>query len=250
MDHIENGGSGSSGSSTGGSLKAGAAISIANNTIGVKFNSNTMELINGELSARIPTSGGESSGTIVQYNAGSGINISGNTIAVKYDPNTMEINASGNLVAKSSGSGGSGSCNVPTEDVIGERTGYQEGTFINSSLLRITAGSSGQSVKSGNRLRLKNRGGDIESFMLIRTNVAQSLDPHPTSITEYNAILYLESGATFPVCVYQYGMDYFILIPCEQGSYQEYSETDTDVGMFEITQMSYDTLTTIVSNMH
>ena len=48
IKHITNGGGGSSGES----LNAGTAIELVNNTISVKYNTDTMELVDGKLSAK------------------------------------------------------------------------------------------------------------------------------------------------------------------------------------------------------
>ena len=57
INHITNGGS-SGGGGSGVSYTAGDAISLANNQISVQYDTNTMELINGKLSAKSGSSGG------------------------------------------------------------------------------------------------------------------------------------------------------------------------------------------------
>jgi hypothetical protein len=56
INYITNGGSGGGGGGV--VYTAGDGISIANNQIGVKYNTNTMEIVNGALSAKVSSSGG------------------------------------------------------------------------------------------------------------------------------------------------------------------------------------------------
>ena len=78
INHITNGGSSScGGGSTGVVYTAGDGISLTNNKIVVKYNTSTMEIVNGALSAKISGSsgggssgGGSSEGEILHYISG------------------------------------------------------------------------------------------------------------------------------------------------------------------------------------
>ena len=73
-------------------FSTGNGIEITNNTIGVKYDGNTMELKDGKISAK------------TQLTAGNGIEISNDVIGVKYDGNTMELK-DGKLAVKASDNG-------------------------------------------------------------------------------------------------------------------------------------------------
>ena len=57
INHITNGGS-SGGGGSGVVYTAGDGISLVNNKIAVRYNANTMEIVNGVLSAKVSSSGG------------------------------------------------------------------------------------------------------------------------------------------------------------------------------------------------
>ena len=73
---------------------AGDAIDLTDSKISVKYDSATMQLVDGKISA-LPQSGG--SGVVLS--AGDAINIADNKIGVKYDESTMELK-DGKLAAK------------------------------------------------------------------------------------------------------------------------------------------------------
>ena len=85
-------------------FSTGNGIEITNNTIGVKYDGNTMELKDGKISAK------------TQLTAGNGIEISNDVIGVKYDGNTMELK-DGKISAKTQLTAGNGI--EISNDVIG-----------------------------------------------------------------------------------------------------------------------------------
>ena len=193
------------------------------------------------------SSGGGGSG--VSYTAGDAISLANNQISVQYDSNTMEL-INGKLSAKSGSSGGGGSSgNVPTEDVFERGSAYQSGNFISDSILKLNIGADNKRAQNGNQIRLKNRSGQIKTFMFMITDKILYTDDHPTTFTNSNATIYDENGIDYNAYIYRNGQDYFVLISCESGSFEEYGENDTDVGMFIITQMSYSTLVKLINNM-
>ena len=123
------------------SYTAGDGINIANNNISVEYDSSTMELKNGKISAKTQLTTGDglttSNGKIIanldtntmqmnsgkisaktQLAAGNGISISSGKVNVNYDSNTMELK-NGKLAAKSSGTTYTGSKNIDiTSNVI------------------------------------------------------------------------------------------------------------------------------------
>ena len=62
INHITNGGGSGGGGGSGVVYTAGDGISLANNKIAVRYNANTMEVVNGVLSAKVSSSGGGGSG--------------------------------------------------------------------------------------------------------------------------------------------------------------------------------------------
>lgn len=140
-------------------LTEGAAINIISGKINVKYNTDTMELVNGALSAKTTSSGGGggggSSGSSLV--AGSAIDISGNRINVQYDTSTLGINANNFLYVKSGGGG-------LTEDVVSKLPG---GMRSSSTYIEQT-GIDRRYVDTGLILRMERKStGNIESFVLV-----------------------------------------------------------------------------------
>ena len=232
INYITNGGSSGGGGGSGVVYTAGDGISIANNQIGVKYNANTMEIVNGALSAKVGSSGGGGGST--QILAGDGLRFdTSNTIHVNYDPATMTIE-NGKLKALVFSGG-----NVPTEDVLTRATFSQRGTF-SGNLYTVTLGSDTNTFVSGNVLRLQHKSNEIHSFVIVRFgSISTSKD-----VNTY--LVNTSTKQAYPVSIYQNGADYYMEIPCEAGSYNEYTNSDSTVGVFINGQMSYDTLCTII----
>ena len=140
----------------------------------------------------------------------------------------------------------SNKCPVPTEDVLTRVTGSQtdSGTFSDENTYIITLGNAGSGeYRAGNFIRIRNAGTkDIDSFIIVVVG---------TVSTDKNLNCFLinqSTGYYFPCAVYHSGDNLCFEFPCESGTYEEFtsSDTDTDVGVFINEQMSYNTLCTVV----
>ena len=234
INYITNGGGSGGGGGSGVVYTAGDAINIANNQISVKYNTNTMEIVNGALSAKASSSGGGGGST--QILAGDGLRFdTSNTIHVNFDPATMAIE-NGKLKALIFSGG-----NVPTEDVLTRSSQYQSGTF-SGNIYTVSLGYGVDGILSGNVLRLRNRSGDIDSFIIVRFgSISTSKDQ--------NAVIFnISTNVPYTASIYQNqnSSDCYMEINCEAGSYDEYGNVDTDLGIFLNDQMSYSTLCTVV----
>ena len=216
-------------------LTSGDGINITNGTINVKYNSNTMELVDGALSAK--NGGGSGGGDYMpNYIINDGLDTSMGHLNVKVDNNTIGINNNNALYVKSSSGGG----NVPTEDVL-EHPLAQSSSF-NNSYYTITISSYSNRARTGNIIRLRNRSDEIESFILV-----MKTDTIPNSQGDSNAIIIAEDGTAYPLCVYYdpIGENVVFAIPASSGAYKEFS-SNSDVGLFINKQMSYNTICTIL----
>lgn len=141
-------------------LTEGEAINITSGKINVKYNTDTMELVNGALSAKTTSSGGGGGSSGSSLVAGSAIDISGNRINVQYDTSTLGINSNNFLYVKSGGGGSSGL----TEDVVSKLPG---GMRSSSTYIEQT-GIDRRYVDTGLILRMERKStGKIESFVLV-----------------------------------------------------------------------------------
>ena len=242
INHITNGGSSGGGGSGGVSYTAGDAISLSNNKISVQYDTSTMELKNGKLSAKSTSSGGGST----QILAGSGLRFdTNNTLHVNYDENTMELLDNGKLKARIFSGG-----NVPTEDIYEKADiNIDSHSFENNWLLRYEFSNSEKYPKTGDCVRIRMRGDVIREFIIIR-NSSEKLYDVNLSIDTHNLILLDTSNNDI-----MYGS--FIKRPgfslrqlaiiCAAGSVEE-DQSGDDVGFFRITQMSYNTLVKIIQH--
>ena len=158
MDVIETGGGGGGTPST---WTAGDAINISNRTISVKYDPNTMRLVDGKLSSIQSGSGGGGGGTSTLYTGGPGITVDEYCkISVKYNPTTLEI-IDGSLSAKVSESGAvSEDVGVPIEVNIG--TSSDGKILIRNIANREYTGT-------GMLLNMMNNNWTLERFVLVRT---------------------------------------------------------------------------------
>ena len=231
INHITNGGSSGGGGGTGVSYTAGDAISLTNNQISVKYDTTTMELKNGALSAKVSSSGG-SGGTTIHPGDGLRLDVN-NYMHVDYDSSTMTIQ-DGKLKALIFSGG-----NVPAEDVLTRSSQHQTGTF-SGNIYKVDLGYDKSELSSGNVLRLRNRSGQIDSFIIVRFGSIS------TSKDKNTMLINMSTKAAFQASIYQDGQDYYMEINCEAGSYDEYASINTDLGIFLNEQMSYSTLCTVV----
>ena len=221
-------------------LTSGDGINITSGTINVKYNTATMELVNGALSAKTTSSGGGGN-YMPNYIINQGLGTSMGHLNVNIDNITIGINDNNALYVKSS----SGSGNVPTEDVL-TRYPTQRGIFTNSFYTVLVHSSGRMRARSGNVIRLRNaRTEEIESYILV-----MKTDTVPETRGDSNAIIIGQDGISYPIYVSIGGSgDCEIDIPAESGVYEEFSagtDVGTDMGLFRNDQMSYNTLCLIL----
>ena len=192
-----------------------------------------MELVDGALSAK--SSGGSSGGGGTTIHPGDGLRLDvSNYMHVDYDSNTMTIQ-DGKLKALIFSGG-----NVPTEDVLTRLNG-QSGQDTNDTFTISCGDDNKARCRSGNIIKLWNRSYEVESYVLI-----VKTDSIPSQLGEDNAILVTKDNLRTKIKIWNDFGTLKIVIPVQSGMVKEYGGSDTDVGLFVNTTISWETLVKVV----
>ena len=151
----------------------------------------------------------------------------------------------------SSNTGGASSSSIPTEDVLTRYEGNQSGMDYNETYYQIIIEFNDRIFAPGNILRLRNKNGEIDSFIMVLFGKPTSDDPNEINMvlinTRTNAVINAtmgHSGSDPEAAIrVRYVAGKFEL------NYEDYYDAngiDPEVGIFINEQMSYKTLCTVL----
>ena len=200
----------------------------------------TKGVLNGANNSSTPTN----SCKCVPYTAGDGININGdNVINIEYNTDTMEL-VDGKLSVKAGGESTGGSGSSTPEDVLTRFAWQQYGKIVDSDYELFF---SGKCMITPSVVKLYNKNTQtIDTLYLIMFR--REIYPPGDTTDNNNAWLMDADGSKYFARIFMDGGDMRIRIKNAATTFDTYGIDATDVGLYEFTNLSYDTLMFFLCN--